>query len=180
MTKNITMTLYVSLSLKAKLYAERCHSETNHFYDGKPYTFHLEMVTEIANRYMRLLPVESEQIVLAACWAHDIIEDTRQTYNDVKKVLGKDVAEIVYAVTNEKGKTRNERENEKYYYGIRNNSVAAFVKICDRIANAKHSKETNSSMIEVYRKELDHFIHSIDWYELYEPMYKELSDILKY
>jgi hypothetical protein len=43
-----------------------------------------------------------------ACWGHDTIEDTRTSYNDAANHLGKDAADIVYAVTNEKGKNRAE------------------------------------------------------------------------
>ena len=55
-----------------------------------------------------------------SCWSHDLIEDTRTSYNDVRNKLGVFVADIVYAVSNEKGKTRKERANDKYYEGIRN------------------------------------------------------------
>ena len=82
----------------------------------------------IACKYIHLLPnnrVISE--VLAACWVHDVIEDCRETYNDVKNVLGERVADIAYALTNEKGKTRKERANDKYYEGIRNTPFALII-----------------------------------------------------
>jgi hypothetical protein len=63
------------------------------------------------------------------------------------------VAEVAFALTNEKGRTRKERANARYYEGIRASEVATFVKICDRLANAGHSVATNSKMREVYRRE---------------------------
>jgi len=57
---------------------------------------------------------------MTACWGHDLIEDCRVSYNDVKDALGQEAADIIYAVTNEKGKNRKERANDKYYEGIRN------------------------------------------------------------
>lgn len=66
-----------------------------------------------------------------------------------------DVADIVYAVTNEKGKNRSERANEKYYQGIRENKLAVIVKICDRLANALYSKLINSRMLDVYKKNMN-------------------------
>ena len=47
---------------------------------------------------------------MLACWGHDLIEDTRVSYNDVKGQLGEEAADIIYALTNEKVKTvKNEQ-----------------------------------------------------------------------
>jgi (p)ppGpp synthase/HD superfamily hydrolase len=97
-----------------------------------------------------------------ACFAHDTIEDTRVTYNDVKSALGHYVADLVYALTNEKGKTRKERANDKYYEGIRSEKYGIFVKMCDRIANVEYSKMSGSRMFEMYKKENEDFIKSLD------------------
>ena len=100
---------------KAREYAILKHSETNHKYDGKPYDVHLKMVYDFGCKYIHILPNnETIEEVLASCWTHDVIEDCRETYNDVKKVLGEKVADIVYALSNEKGKNRSERANSKY------------------------------------------------------------------
>ena len=88
-----------------------------------------------------------------ACWGHDLIEDTRTSYNDCKEVLGNHIADIIYAVSNEKGKNRKERANSKYYSGIIHTPFATFVKLCDRIANVQYSKLTKSKMFEMYEKE---------------------------
>ena len=37
---------------------------------------------------------------------HDVIEDARQIYNDVRQQLGETVAELAYSLTNEKGRNR--------------------------------------------------------------------------
>lgn len=138
------------------------HFSTNHLYDGKPYTVHLEMVDTEARYYMEdhIQPDKKDQI-LAACWLHDTIEDCRLTYNDVKKLTNEYVANIVYAVSNEKGKTREERANEKYYAGIRETEGAVFVKLCDRIANVKYSDKTNNRMWITYRAENNKFLKSL-------------------
>jgi len=74
---------------------------------------------------------------------HDSIEDARLTYNDVMKVARNMMTEeqalmateIVYALTNEKGRTRAERAGEKYYQGIREmnvlvrNTIRVFVRL---------------------------------------------------
>ena len=146
---------------KAREFAEYHHNGTNHKYDGKPYTYHLSMVVEVAERFIHLIPVNKRDTVLAACWCHDTIEDCRVTYNDVKSELGEEVANIVYALTNEKGKTRKERANDKYYEGIRNTKGAVFVKLCDRIANVQYSKMTKSSMFKKYKEENPNFLSKL-------------------
>lgn len=78
---------------------------------------------------------------------HDSIEDTRLTYNDVVKIAKQWMddqqalmaAEIVYALTNDKGRTRAERAGEKYYQGIRDTAYAPFMKLADRLANITYS-----------------------------------------
>ena len=111
--------------------------------------------------------------------AHDTIEDSRLTYNDVKEVAGEAVANIVYAVSNEKGKTRKERANENYYNGICNTPYATFVKLCDRLANVKYSQENNSMMLLVYKKENENFVKSLFLNEndIYKEMIVELSSM---
>jgi len=151
------------------------HNETNHMYDTYlPYEFHLRMVAHVGEKYKYLLDnkdyftgdvvvnpkvqVSTVRACMTACWSHDLIEDCRVSYNDVVDVLGQEAAEIIYAVTNEKGKNRKERANEKYYEGIRNTKGAVFVKLCDRIANVQYSKMTGSRMFEMYKKENDEFM----------------------
>ena len=146
------------------------HAKTNHYYDKYlPYEFHLRMVVQVAEKFIGLIGPDTDgkvnfrNSVKKACWGHDLIEDCRVSYNDVKTQLGEEVADIIYAVTNEKGKTRKERANDKYYEGIRETPGAVFVKLCDRIANVQYSKMSKSYMYEVYRKELDEFIVKLGW-----------------
>lgn len=175
------------------------HVNTNHKYDDYlPYEFHLRMASRVAHQFKHLLSdsvdyftgrreydagievTETPQSVcLLAVWGHDLIEDTRVSYNDVRSVLGKAAADIIYAVTNEKGRSRKERASEKYYEGIRNTPGATFVKLCDRIANVEYSKMVGSRMYEMYRKENDGFCHSIGYtpYHPLVPMFEHLKGL---
>lgn len=154
------------------------HKETNHFYDKYlPYEFHLRMVVNVFETYKHLLE-RCQSDVEIACWGHDLIEDTRTSYNDCVKVLGEYSADIIYAVSNEKGKNRGERANDKYYQGIVNTEGAVFVKICDRIANVQYSKLTKSKMFEMYKKENLHFTNSI-YDAKYVLMFIDLANIFK-
>jgi (p)ppGpp synthase/HD superfamily hydrolase len=126
--------------------------------------------------------VTLQDACLIATWGHDLIEDCRVSYNDVKNHLGQEAADIIYAVTNEKGKNRSERANDKYYEGIRNTPGAVFVKLCDRIANVQYSKMTKSRMFEMYKKENENFITKLGLYEKYNnhpllPMFNYLNNL---
>lgn len=156
------------------------HNDTNHIYDTYlPYEFHLRMVVNIAQQFIRFVPDRNngetsfrDDVILAA-WGHDLIEDTRVSYNDVKEVLGFTAAEIIYAVSNEKGKTRKERASATYYKGIRQTPGATFIKLCDRIANVQYSKMTGSRMFEMYKKENADFIQELGWFgDVTDPNYE--------
>lgn len=146
---------------KSRTLAKKYHSEVNHTYDDMPYTFHLNMVEEFGQEFIYLIP-KGKVAVLSACQLHDTIEDCRITFSDLKKEVGKEVADIVYAVTNEKGKNRAERANSKYYKGIRKTEFATFVKLADRLANVSYSKtQGKEGMFEKYKKENPKFVYQL-------------------
>ncbi|MES2287444.1 MAG: phosphohydrolase [Bacteroidota bacterium] len=154
------------------------HRKTNHFYDTYlPYEFHLRMVVQVCMDFYAKANIDSTTInsgiILRACWGHDLIEDCRVSYNDCKEQLGEEAADIIYAVSNEKGKNRKERANKKYYEGIRDTDGATFVKLCDRIANVQYSKLTKSKMFEMYKKENQQFVQL-----LYTDKYMTMFDYL--
>lgn len=145
------------------------HDSTNQTYAEFPYSYHIRLVVEQAaknlNKFFPNISDEDAQAVMFGAAYHDSIEDARLTYNDVLKIAKETMAdeyaikatEIVYALTNEKGRNRQERANDKYYEGIRNTEFAPFVKMCDRLANAHFSKSQGSRMYELYKKEQPHF-----------------------
>jgi (p)ppGpp synthase/HD superfamily hydrolase len=166
------------------------HTSTNHMYDTYlPYEFHLRMVANVADKFIEIMvpkillhPGNPEVVKLRyAAFGHDLIEDTRVTYNDVKEKMGEEVADIIYALTNEKGKNRKERANDKYYEGIRNTPGAVFIKLCDRIANVQYSKMTGSRMFEMYKKENINFMVSLGRQvgNVYEDMYQYLIKLFE-
>ncbi len=149
------------MNSKIIAFAIEAHNKTNHLYDGKPYAVHLSMVALNAVKYFDCIPPKERDDVLSACWLHDTIEDCRLTFNDIKEVAWLGVANIVYAVTNEKGKNRKERANDKYYELIRMTTYATYVKLCDRLANVQYSRDSRSKMFEVYKKENPAFLQSL-------------------
>ena len=179
--------------------AHALHASVNHAYDRiRPYGFHLDMVVNWVRKYIEVVCV-SEQDVLPiyfAAFYHDSIEDARLSYNDVmriaKELMNEEQAylatEIVYALTNEKGRNRAERANEKYYAGIREIPYAPFVKLADRLANTSYafSKGTADSlrMSKVYREELPGFLEALKVegtdvrFSLPEAMVEDLWEVI--
>ena len=157
--------------------AHDLHQSVNQTYgDSLPYGYHLDMVAQGIHDYGHLVcACEADVLPLFfGGYYHDSIEDARLTYNDVmneaRKWLTEEQAlmatEIVYALTNDKGRTRAERAGEKYYKGIRETPYAPFVKLCDRLANITYSCSADggkgSRMKEVYKWEMPHFLPSIN------------------
>ncbi len=88
---------------------------------------------------------------LIAGHLHDIIEDTSLSYNKIKRVYGLEVAEMVYCVTDELGRNREEKKR-KTLPKTASNSDAIILKLADRIANIEHGGK-----IDMYAKEYDQF-----------------------
>ncbi len=157
--------------------AHDLHQSVNQTYgDELPYGFHLDMVAEGISTYGYLVCACEEDVLplFFSAFYHDSIEDARQTYNDVMRMarlwLTEEKAlmatEIVYALTNDKGRTRAERAGENYYKGIRETPYAPFVKLCDRLANVTYSCSIDSGtsgnrMREVYKHEMPHFLPAL-------------------
>ena len=157
--------------------AHDLHQSVNQTYAGTlPYGFHLDMVVEGVRNYGHLVCVREDDVLplFFGAYYHDSIEDARMTYNDVmreaRSVMSVEQAllatEIVYALTNDKGRTRAERAGEKYYQGIRETPYAPFVKLCDRLANITFSCSgegpKGDRMKEVYKGEMPHFLPAIN------------------
>lgn len=155
--------------------------------DNLPYSFHIKCVEAQGEKFLHLIQEDRHEdfeerhvfnlknsfsqgvlyvdIIKLALSAHDLIEDARMTYNDIKSlatslgnnVAGEMVADIVYTVTDEKGKTRKERKSDKYYKELSENKFAVFVKLADISANTLFSRLTGSSMYAKYKAEFANF-----------------------
>lgn len=164
---------------KARKYAARKHLMSFQFYDNHTYFYHLKMAYHVALYHISLIPEEDRDEVLAGVWCHDIIEDARETYNDVKTFLNSEiVAEYAYALTNEKGKNRKQRASRLYYIGINEYKHATFIKLCDRVANVSYGILKGSNMTKKYKKELSNF-KSLLYDGRYSDLWKHLEFLLK-
>jgi (p)ppGpp synthase/HD superfamily hydrolase len=124
------------------------------------YIYHLDMVHSIIVEMN--LGVNYE----VAAYLHDILEDTETEKEDLKKLFGQDIVDIVFAVSGS-GETRKIRNNDiiekllKYPQAIN-------LKMADRLANIISAKESNIKLFNMYKKE------QIIFNEVFELGSKEL------
>lgn len=166
LTKNI---------ISAQNYALKQHAHKE-YGDGIPYSIHLILVISFVQEFIYLTPEHDHETIVVAAWLHDLMEDNGVSYNEVKKLFGKDVAEIVGCVTNEWGRDRHEKAL-KTYPKTATNKLAIFVKLADRLANSTYSKLNGSSMFEKYSKEYGLFEQQLRITNEYDPMWEKLEDI---
>jgi (p)ppGpp synthase/HD superfamily hydrolase len=136
--------------LRARQFADVAHGGQR--YGEHQYNYHLEKVYRTLLRFK----VGSDELLIAA-FLHDVLEDTPTNFSDVFRAFGPEVAELVYAVTDELGRNRGER-HAKTYPKIRELPQAVTLKLADRIANVEHSIYTmDVGKLSMYRREHQEF-----------------------
>lgn len=153
--------------------------------DLLPYSFHLKAVEaqglKFVDLWFQIADHDLDERVLSIVLAgHDLIEDARMTRNDLEDLIGEldinrksldTICNIIYCVTDEKGATRSERKNSKYYQELSQNKLALFVKLADLSANTLYSKLFHTRQYQMYKSEFANFkqkTYSEDLKEFFE------------
>jgi (p)ppGpp synthase/HD superfamily hydrolase len=147
----------------------------NQKYDIFPYEKHLRDVVDVIEHFFG----RDEPLIISA-WLHDSIEDTYLTYNKIKQTFGIEVAEIVFAVTDELGRNRQERHDKTYPKIVACGWKAVAIKLADRIANVEHSIRNNHDLFDMYRREYEEFAKALyfDCVEL-KPMWDYIHCLMQ-
>jgi (p)ppGpp synthase/HD superfamily hydrolase len=146
--------------MKAQRMAYEAHSGQK--YGGRHYVLHLyDAALVLAEFGFSPYMVEEDQrhhmqCIAIAVFLHDILEDTDLAYKDVRKEFGDEVADIVWAVTDEPGRNRKER-HAKTYPKIRADWRAMAVKLADRVANVRNCLNENPRLLGMYVREWPEF-----------------------
>lgn len=145
----------------ARWYAIAKHGDQK--YGQHPYWHHLDgAVVELYHHVLDLpvLRYYDHDTIVCATYLHDVLEDTKTTVEEMDKLFDERITSLVRAVTDGPGKNRKEKKAH-VYQAIQNIGPAALaVKLADRLTNAKAaglSKDPNSSMLLMYRKEQQGF-----------------------
>ena len=173
-------------------YAKAAHDAAGCTYgkDNEPYVKHLDMVHRWVLMHPRVLKLDDDfNNVCMAAFTHDLIEDAQQTYNDVKKVTNKDVADITLAVTDVHEKNRMLRFLATASKTL-NDHRALVLKLCDIGANSSYGKMQQSSMYKKYQNEWKYkrfiFINAAKWYSNkinlnnFAELIKDIDDVMDY
>jgi len=129
---------------EARMVAVKAHS--NQDYDGLfPYEKHTDDVVDVLKRF----GYSGKYIV--AGYLHDVMEDNGISFTKIARHFGYDVAEMVYCVTDELGRDREEKKR-KTLPKTASNPDAIILKLADRIANIEHGGK-----LDMYRKEYAKF-----------------------
>jgi len=136
------------LCKEARMVAVKAHGHQD--YDGIfPYEKHLDDVVAVLIRF------GFDNKFIIAGYLHDAVEDGSISYNKILRYFGKEIAEMVYCVTDELGRNRKERK-AKTYEKLKENPDAIVIKVADRIANIEHGGK-----VDMYRKEHPDFMEAL-------------------
>lgn len=121
----------MTLTEKALRLAVTAHKEQLRKTDGSPYVAHPIMVGMLLKEY------GFSEVVVAAGFTHDVLEDTSVTRAELVEALGEEVARIVDGVSEEMSLEWEVRK-EQYVCGVAkaDESIKA-VSIADKIHNAE-------------------------------------------
>jgi (p)ppGpp synthase/HD superfamily hydrolase len=129
-------------------------------YGAFSYDYHLgEVVKTLLESGVTLHDPKTAPILVAA-WLHDSLEDTNLDYELIRDRFGDEVAELVWRVTDEPGQNRKERKAATYLK-TRQDEKAIALKLADRIANVRASKQNNPKLFRMYAKEQPEFSQAL-------------------
>jgi GTP diphosphokinase / guanosine-3',5'-bis(diphosphate) 3'-diphosphatase len=101
--------------------------------DASPYINHPIGVGDVlANE----AGIEDERVLIAAI-LHDTIEDTETTEQELVRLFGKEVADVVLEVTDEKSLPKAERKRLQVEHAASLSRRAKLVKLADKICNLR-------------------------------------------
>lgn len=139
-------------------------------YGEVPYIIHLNHVVSVLGEH----GYANDDVIMSAGWLHDTIEDTDTTHAMLVLEFGKEIADIVWAVSSEPGKNRQAKFRNTAPKII-SKEKALIVKLADRIANTEASLANNPKLYQMYKKEFSAFYKLLYRGEL--PMWETLRKL---
>lgn len=196
-------TMIQSALAMASLY----HRNQKRKYTGEPYIEHPKLVAKIITDYMEAcddIPLFAfdpmdYSVIQSAALLHDTIEDTNATYEEIQKVFGKSVCDLVYFLTDDLTPKDGNRKlrKEKYLEKLLDSPYEAkCLKIADVLANVRNLAEVipaedkgfaikyvgeKQQMVEAFKtlKERKKRDKRYYWYKIFSKMLNDLEIELK-
>lgn len=196
-------TMVQSALAMASLY----HRNQKRKYTGESYIEHPKLVAKIITDYMEAcddIPLFAfdpmdYSVIQSAALLHDTIEDTNATYEEIQKVFGKSVCDLVYFLTDDLTPKDGNRKlrKEKYLEKLLESPYEAkCLKIADVLANVRNLAEVvpaedkgfaikyvgeKQQMVEAFKtlKERKKRDKRYYWYKIFSKMLNDLEIELK-
>ena len=131
----------------ARAFATKVHGDQKYDSGTEPYVVHLAEVRDVLVEF----GWDGVELLVSA-WLHDAVEDTKTGAGDIAGEFNARVAKLVWAVTG-LGGSRKER-NEDAYKKMVEYPDSIPLKLADRLANARASKQTSpDALFEMYKRE---------------------------
>ncbi len=105
---------------------------------------------------------------------HDLLEDTDTSYEEIKDISNRHIADAVLLVTKEPGYTK-----ENYYGRIKHNHMARMVKLADRIHNLSEAHFADRKFQKKYIKETEEWFIDLAKGTVFEEDIKKELEALK-
>ena len=145
---------------KAMTYATEMHAGQTRKFSGKPYVTHPIKVAKLLSTFTK------SPTLIAAAYLHDTIEDTDATYESVKDMFGKAVADLVKELTSLPDGIKELGKAEYLAQKMTAMSADALtIKLCDRLDNVsdggsakwreKYARQTRSLMLRLKKLSLN-------------------------
>ena len=158
---------YIKMYNKALKYATIKHEgKYRKGYDHKPYITHPIEVSKLVEKYMQ--DDYQLDIYKVAALLHDTLEDTDATYDEISKLFGKQIADIVLELTNDKDE-KNRLGKDIYLANkmSKMNDKTLILKLCDRLHNVSELINADDEFNEKYVRET---IYIINYLLLYRKL----------
>ena len=156
---------------KAEAFAILHHGDQK--YGTRPYLYHLQRVVEVLGRFS----VE-EVCLLQSGFLHDVIEDTPTSREDVERMFGEDVADIVDRVSYVQDYSDHKDKLRKTYARIREREESVVLKVADRIANIEQNLREGGKIWNRYQKEYPEFRDTLRIRGWGEDLWDHLDDLM--
>ena len=119
-------------------------------YTGEPYWHHCQEVAQIC------IGSGLDENQIAAAWLHDTVEDCSVSFSDIEVLFNKDIADLVYWLTDVSTPEDGNRETRKTLDAIHISKApdrAKSVKCADLISNTRSIVERDPDFAKVYMRE---------------------------
>ena len=148
------------LILNALEFAAIAHEGQKRKFTGEPYIVH---PIDVARRVANAQASSTEAIIVALL--HDVIEDTKYTYEDISRKFGTKIADYVLEVSKVSSSEMGNRATRKHIdllHYSRASAVGQTVKLADIQSNTKHIIRDDPNFAKTYLRECMNLAVALD------------------